>query len=282
MKRIVIFTIAIIAVGSVMVTPVQAKKKQPAKSAPSGFWADSRNDMYHQSGCTTSYKPAGAQLVAGSEQQLLALGYYPDPRCLPGRIAAIRAGRIVRIDGGGLLAVVPATIAQNHPPAESPFSGGFPSLAPAGETKPAEVKPAETKPAEPKPPAKPPAKEEPKPPAATGGFPSPGGTPPTPPPVPPATQPDPAFFRASVLPVLRICSCHGQAGGNANRQFPLTGTDRDYDEAVRHIKFKDPAHSLLVQKPTGRVRHGGGQRIREGSQELKALLDWINGATAKQ
>lgn len=279
-KRIVMLTLAAIAGGSVMGSPAAGKKK-PAKAATSGFWADSRDDFYHQSRCTTSHKPAGAQLVTGSEQELIDLAYYPDPRCLPGRVAAIRAGRIVRVEGGELVA--PPTVTTEGSPfpgAEPPSTGGFPGLAPGAETKPAAPKPPEAKPAEPKP--SPAAKAEPKPPA-TGGFPSPGGAPPTPPAAPVANRPDPAFFRAHVQPVLKSCSskCHGQSGHMANRRFPMQGNERDYNEALRRIVFRDPASSLLVLKPTARVRHGGGQQLSNDSVGLKALVDWINGVVAQ-
>ena len=53
---------------------------------------------------------------------------------------------------------------------------------------------------------------------------------------------------------------------------------RNFAEASRRIRFRNPSNSLLLLKPTNRVQHGGGQQIKDGSPEFKALVDWIGGA----
>ena len=41
------------------------------------------------------------------------------------------------------------------------------------------------------------------------------------------------------------------------------------------VDRQDPANSLLFLKPTLRMQHTGGERIRQGSAEEAALKSWI-------
>lgn len=170
----------------IAILPATAGEKQGKSAA--GFWADSRDDFYHLSTCPRAHKPLGAQLVAGSEMDLLALGYYPDPACLPNRSIATRAGRLVRVESGAFGGALPPKAEEKSAgfpelPKNDTNSGGFPGLAPGDDKKPSEAKPEEPKPAAPTNPfgSTPNAPTAPaKPAPSTGGFPSPpnfGGQP---------------------------------------------------------------------------------------------------------
>lgn len=82
-------------------------------------------------------------------------------------------------------------------------------------------------------------------------------------------------------------NCHGSIRGQAGFKLSLFGyePDLDYDAIVRaqdgrRINRQDPAMSLILQKPTFSIPHGGGERFKVGSLEYNAILDWIkDGAT---
>src|SRR5215831_18998158 len=82
-------------------------------------------------------------------------------------------------------------------------------------------------------------------------------------------------------------NCHGSIRGQAGFKLSLFGYEPslDYDAIVkaqdgRRINRQDPAKSLILQKPTFSVPHGGGERFKIGSLEYEAILDWIrDGAT---
>jgi uncharacterized protein DUF1549/uncharacterized protein DUF1553 len=96
-------------------------------------------------------------------------------------------------------------------------------------------------------------------------------------------------FNADVMPVLTKIgcnggSCHGALNGQAGFKLSLFGyePDADFEMIVhkhdgRRLNLSDPANSLLLQKPTFRVKHGGGKLLKEGSPEYSALLEWIRG-----
>ncbi|MCS7024332.1 MAG: DUF1592 domain-containing protein [Bryobacteraceae bacterium] len=95
-------------------------------------------------------------------------------------------------------------------------------------------------------------------------------------------QPD---FRASVWPVfLRAqCSqCHQDNGvaSTTRLRFPNVNTEANIQAFGLSLRpFVNPARpdsSLLLEKPTNRVPHGGGERIRRGSAEEQALRLWVH------
>ena len=104
-----------------------------------------------------------------------------------------------------------------------------------------------------------------------------------------AAAPLPPSFNADVMPVLtRIgCnggSCHGALNGQAGFKLSLFGyePEADYEMIVhkhggRRLNLSDPENSLLLQKPSFRVKHGGGKLLKEGSPEYNALLEWVRG-----
>ncbi|WP_166823127.1 DUF1549 and DUF1553 domain-containing protein [Thalassoroseus pseudoceratinae] len=77
--------------------------------------------------------------------------------------------------------------------------------------------------------------------------------------------------------------CHAKAGGGQNGfQLSLLGFEpaEDYDSLVREARGRrifpaDPAQSLILQKATGRMPHGGGVRLQTNSPGYDRLISWI-------
>ena len=76
--------------------------------------------------------------------------------------------------------------------------------------------------------------------------------------------------------------CHGKARGQGGFQLSLLGFDAEFDyNAItkegrgRRIFPGAPERSLLLQKPTASVPHGGGKRLEAGTPEYETLLTWI-------
>jgi hypothetical protein len=98
---------------------------------------------------------------------------------------------------------------------------------------------------------------------------------------------DAPSFRNNVQPILAAagCSsgaCHGAAAGKNGFKLSLRGFDDegDWRAITRHAMGRrilpaDPAHSLLLLKPTGAVAHKGGIRLKVGSPEYQTVADWI-------
>lgn len=102
-------------------------------------------------------------------------------------------------------------------------------------------------------------------------------------------------FAQDVVPILTRAgcntgACHGKADGQNGFHLSLFGYDPEGDhQAVtrdaggRRLTRLDPARSLLLEKATGRVPHGGGPRVLKGSPEYRTLLGWIeSGAPLRQ
>jgi hypothetical protein len=85
-------------------------------------------------------------------------------------------------------------------------------------------------------------------------------------------------------------SCHGSFQGKGGLRLSLFGYEPDKDflavarQAMgRRIDPESPDNSLLLLKPTGQVRHGGGVRFGKGSRGYRVLRAWIaQGASWKQ
>ena len=113
------------------------------------------------------------------------------------------------------------------------------------------------------------------------------------------------YFVAKVEPILaspgadgKACvMCHAShvifrlAPPNAEGQFSPQDSEENYKYAMHVVNINDPAHSLMLIKPTrptdsaGNVAdylatHNGGQRWpgNESSRQYKTILDWIRGA----
>jgi len=102
-------------------------------------------------------------------------------------------------------------------------------------------------------------------------------------------------FGTDVVPVLSRAGCnaggcHGRADGQNGFRLSIFGYDPGADHraitresAGRRLSRIDPAGSLLLLKATGRVPHGGGQRVGAGSAEYVTLLRWAEaGAPEKR
>lgn len=97
----------------------------------------------------------------------------------------------------------------------------------------------------------------------------------------------PPSFRNDILPLLTRAgcnagACHGAAAGKGGFRLTLRGygPEVDYDVITRQaggrrVRKTAPQESLILLKPTGAIRHGGGVRFEAGSREYRLLADWI-------
>lgn len=76
--------------------------------------------------------------------------------------------------------------------------------------------------------------------------------------------------------------CHGKAEGQNGFKLSVFGYDPAADfrsllveSRGRRISVAAPEQSLLLMKMSGRMPHGGGVRIREGSPAYGKIRDWI-------
>jgi hypothetical protein len=94
-----------------------------------------------------------------------------------------------------------------------------------------------------------------------------------------------AGFVTDVMPILKKADCMGchQSNGVASTTrfvFPEAGASNEeleaFGDSLRALVDKAaPEKSLLLVKPTNRVTHGGGERMKPGSSEEKVWLDWV-------
>jgi hypothetical protein len=94
-----------------------------------------------------------------------------------------------------------------------------------------------------------------------------------------------ADFSKTLYPMLEQAGCRGchnpDGVASATRlHFPEPTASSDRIEAfglslVRLVDAKTPENSLLFRKPTARIAHAGGQRIKPGTPEEAALRAWI-------
>ena len=103
----------------------------------------------------------------------------------------------------------------------------------------------------------------------------------------PATQPLATSFRVNVHPLLTRygCSqgaCHGSAAGRGGLRLSLLGGNPDADFSTivdsangRLVSGATPDETLLLQKATGKLSHGGGERIPAGSAAYTTLKTWL-------
>ncbi len=94
-------------------------------------------------------------------------------------------------------------------------------------------------------------------------------------------------FRINVHPILTRygCTqgaCHGSAAGRGGLRLSLLGgnPESDYNTLVysdngRLVAGATPADSLLLQKASGQLNHGGGKRIPIESAAYKTLSAWL-------
>jgi len=101
-------------------------------------------------------------------------------------------------------------------------------------------------------------------------------------------------FAEDVVPILtrlgcNTGSCHGKAEGQNGFHLSLFGYDPagDFralarDDGQRRLSRLVPEESLFLTKASGRVAHGGGQRLLAGSPEYHILLAWVRDAAPER
>ncbi|MCA9260855.1 MAG: DUF1549 domain-containing protein, partial [Planctomycetales bacterium] len=97
----------------------------------------------------------------------------------------------------------------------------------------------------------------------------------------------PVEFITDVMPVLsklgcNAGSCHGAKGGKNGFALSLRGYDPWFDYRAltdvlqgRRISRNRPEASLILQKPTGAMAHGGGSPLRTDDPRYETLRRWI-------
>jgi hypothetical protein len=100
-------------------------------------------------------------------------------------------------------------------------------------------------------------------------------------------------FELDVQPILtaRGCNsgpCHGKSRGQNGFALSLLGFDADMDYRSivtdargRRVSPASPSDSLLLQKSTGALPHGGGIRFQRDSEEYAILQRWIQSGFAR-
>jgi len=97
---------------------------------------------------------------------------------------------------------------------------------------------------------------------------------------------DESYFVRQLFPLLHSAQCvrcHSDNGVASETSLEFPRADASEGQIalfglslLDFVDSKTPADSLLIQKPTRRVKHTGGQRIQPGSAEEKALQTWVN------
>src|SRR3954451_20897783 len=94
-------------------------------------------------------------------------------------------------------------------------------------------------------------------------------------------------FELDVMPILtaRGCNqgaCHGKSRGQNGFQLSLLGFDADFDYAAltqqargRRVFPAAPERSLVLQKASATLPHGGGVRLEPGSPDYNLILNWL-------
>jgi hypothetical protein len=98
---------------------------------------------------------------------------------------------------------------------------------------------------------------------------------------------EPVSFTREVIPVLTQAgcnqgACHGGQHGKNGFKLSLRGFDPtfDYVQIVqsaegRRVVLSDPERSVILQKPTLTMEHGGGQRFSVHSRSYNILKEWL-------
>ncbi len=97
----------------------------------------------------------------------------------------------------------------------------------------------------------------------------------------------PVSFELDIQPILTALgcnagACHGKQRGQNGFQLSLLGFDAefDYDALTKQARGRRvfpaaPEQSLLLQKPTGQLPHGGGVRLDAGGDDYQVIERWI-------
>jgi hypothetical protein len=109
-----------------------------------------------------------------------------------------------------------------------------------------------------------------------------------------ANTPQEWSFANEIVPIFTKAGCntggcHGSPSGRGSFRLSLFGyePDYDYDQIIkerngRRVVMTNPEKSLILQKPTMGVPHGGGMRFKAGSEFYNRILDWLRAKAPKQ
>jgi hypothetical protein len=96
---------------------------------------------------------------------------------------------------------------------------------------------------------------------------------------------DPAFFANKLYPVMeeaqcRICHASDGVASATRVHFPAKDAPAEQIQLFGLsleplVDRANPANSLLRNKPTNRIRHTGGERVKPGSDQEKILVQWV-------
>jgi len=104
---------------------------------------------------------------------------------------------------------------------------------------------------------------------------------------------DRLVFETDIEPILTVrgCNsggCHGKSGGQNGFALSLFAFDPAFDHASivsaargRRLAPAAPRESLLIQKGTGAVPHGGGKKLDPAGEDVRTLVRWIEQGTPK-
>lgn len=91
-------------------------------------------------------------------------------------------------------------------------------------------------------------------------------------------------FVKDVVPIFTMAgcagsNCHGSIRGQKGFKLSLFGYEPnlDYEAIGSRIDRQAPHESLILQKPTAQIAHGGGFRFAVGSLEYRTIIEWIKG-----
>src|SRR5262245_12898996 len=93
-------------------------------------------------------------------------------------------------------------------------------------------------------------------------------------------------FQRHVLPVLGKLgcngrACHGSFQGAGGFRLSLFGCDfkADHEALTKgdkpRVDHDEPEASRIIQKPTLKMPHKGGERLKAGSWEYRLILRWL-------
>ena len=91
-------------------------------------------------------------------------------------------------------------------------------------------------------------------------------------------QTTPSFFGARLYPALeaaRCRMCHARDGVASATRLHFPEKDATASSIAEFGLSLAPLKSLLLDKPTNRIRHTGGQLVKPGSDEEKLLTQWV-------